>query len=80
MTKKVMPEIDREICDLCGDCLAACPTQALSLDAERRVIVLDDEHCAYCGDCEAICPAGAIRLPYEIRLAKRNKGDQDGSA
>jgi len=80
MTKKVMPEIDREICNLCGDCLPACPTQALSLDAEQRLIILNEELCAYCGDCEAICPECAIRLPYEIRLAKKIRGDQDGSA
>ncbi len=79
MTKQVMPEIDREICNLCGECLAACPVHALSLSPTEG-IVLDEELCAYCGDCEGICPEGAIRLPYEIRLSRKQRGDQDGSA
>lgn len=78
MTKNVMPEIDREICNLCGLCLPACPVKALSLGDEG--IILDEETCAYCGDCEAICPEGAIRLPYEIRLSTKKKGERDGSA
>jgi len=68
MAERVMPEIDRERCTLCGDCVNACPHDALSMQPERG-IVLDEEACAYCGDCEAICPSGAISLPYDIRLA-----------
>jgi len=64
MAKPVLPEIDRERCDLCGDCLSACPHGALRLAGDS--LVLDEEHCAYCGDCEEICPRGAITLSFEI--------------
>lgn len=67
MAQKVMPEIDRESCIMCGDCVAACPSSALSLSDEA--VALDEERCAYCGDCEDICPQGAIRLPFEIILS-----------
>ena len=30
------PEIDAERCSGCGDCLAPCPTQALSITTEQR--------------------------------------------
>lgn len=30
------PEIDGERCSGCGDCLAPCPTQALSITTEQR--------------------------------------------
>ena len=68
MSERIMPEIDRERCTLCGDCVEACPQHALSVQPERG-IVLDEEACAYCGDCEDVCPLGAISLPYDIRLA-----------
>jgi len=69
MADRVMPEIDRERCTECGDCVEACPEHALTLQ-KGIGIVLDEEACAYCGDCEEICPQGAIRLPYVIRLAE----------
>jgi len=60
MAERVMPEIDRERCTVCGDCIETCPEHALTID---------EESCAYCGNCEDICPLGAIQLPYSIRLA-----------
>lgn len=73
MAERVMPEIDRERCTACGDCIEACPEHALALQPETG-IALDEESCAYCGDCEEVCPHGAIRLPYEIRLAHHKEG------
>jgi ferredoxin len=69
MVRRVMPEIKRELCIQCGDCLSACPQGALSASAEGQII-LDEERCAYCGDCEDVCPVGAIALPFAIVLAK----------
>ena len=71
-TTSVMPEINQELCTLCGDCIGACPTSALAIAAER--LLLDEAKCAYCGDCEDICPMGAISLPYDIVIAD-TKGD-----
>ncbi len=64
MEATAVPEIDREICDLCGDCVAACPTGALSIVDEG--LQVDLAVCAYCGKCEEICPKEAIRLPYQV--------------
>ncbi len=67
MAKQALPEIDLALCDLCGDCLSACPNGALSIAEEH--LMVDEEHCAYCGDCEEVCPKGAIALPFEITFA-----------
>ena len=64
---KAMPEIERSLCKLCGDCVVACPSGALSISDE--MLQLNQALCSYCGDCEALCPEGAISLPYEIRMA-----------
>lgn len=42
------------------DCLAACPTGALTLTAEGMVI--DRSRCDACGACVQACPAGALEV------------------
>lgn len=71
-----MPEIDRNVCDLCGDCLGACPTGALRMGPDA--LVLNEDLCAYCGDCEDVCPKGAIRLPFVVVLRGRDEGGEGG--
>ena len=46
-----------ERCTGCGDCMEACPENALSRTAGG--ILPDPARCAHCGRCVAACPAGA---------------------
>lgn len=79
MAPVVIPEIDQDRCDLCGECVSACPQGAVSI-VERRVVV-DVEACAYCGDCEDLCPNDAIALPYWINVPRsRNSHEDAGNA
>lgn len=72
-----MPQIDRARCTGCGDCIAACPTQALG-DVEGKAAVVRPEACTYCAVCEDICPTGAIGLPYQITFSPnyRNQNNE----
>ena len=49
------------ICQHCyaPECLAACPSEAMSLDS-RGVVLLDDDVCTRCGSCADACPYEAI--------------------
>ena len=69
-----LPEIDPLRClSDCADCVAACPTGALSVsEAGWR---LDLGRCIFCGECAAACPAGAISFTRNWRLAATNRGD-----
>jgi len=52
---------DIRICQHCEspECLEACPSGAMSLDA-RGVVLIDDDVCTRCGSCAEACPYKAI--------------------
>jgi len=52
-----LPEIDRDSCIECGECLEHCKFGAISEDF--RVI---KENCEGCGVCSFVCPAEAARM------------------
>ncbi len=73
-TDRAMPEIDRERCTLCGDCVEKCPEGAVHIHAGE--VIIDEELCEYCGECEDICPMGAIALPYEIIMRESKESTE----
>lgn len=46
----------------CGDCVAACPYDALHIDAESGLPVVNMAKCVGCGKCSAACPRGIMQL------------------
>ncbi len=67
--------IDREKCNGCGLCLAACNVKAIALGAAEprrghteRFGVLDEAGCLGCGACISACRRGALTL---VERAKR---------
>lgn len=65
-----LPQIDRDSCSGCGDCISACPTHAIGL-IDGKAGLIKAEACTYCGSCEVICPTAAIVLAYQIVVADR---------
>lgn len=53
----------------CGDCVAACQFDAIHLDSESGLPVVDPLKCVACGACVKACPRNIIEL--------RNKGPKD---
>ena len=47
----------KEACTLCGICVKACRTKALSISESR--VILKEENCNHCGRCVKSCPADA---------------------
>lgn len=45
-----------------GSCVKACPFDAIHIDPENHVAVVDPDKCKACGKCIAICPRGIISL------------------
>jgi len=49
--------IDPDLCVQCGECIEACPHDAIS---ENGRVKIDDALCHKCGICEETCPSDAI--------------------
>jgi len=57
-------QVDEAQCAACGDCVAACPFDALSLDGFAHV---NWDKCMGCGVCEGQCQVGGITLVRDER-------------
>ena len=56
---------DEESCMHCGMCTALCPSRALSLDRQSRLLLFDPDRCAVCGLCAKLCPVKAMNVEME---------------
>ncbi len=56
--------VEPDACTACGDCLTACPYDAISMaeGADRHIAAISATGCKGCGGCVPICPENAIDL------------------
>jgi ferredoxin len=59
-------EIDAAGCTLCLACVSACPTGALTDNAERPMLRFTEDACVQCGLCQATCPEKVIALKPQL--------------
>ena len=50
------PTTEEALCTKCGECAAACPTAAISVE---DTVATDQDLCIACSACVKICPSGA---------------------
>ena len=68
----VMPELDVELCNGCGLCVAACHGGGI-VAKEGKVRIVVTENCDFCGVCEVVCPQCAIKCFYVLVLKEHLK-------
>jgi NADPH-dependent glutamate synthase beta subunit-like oxidoreductase len=49
-------------CNYCENCNLFCPEGVITIDAERRIRVVDYNHCKGCGTCARACPRCALEM------------------
>jgi ferredoxin len=59
-------ELNVEGCTLCLACVSACPTGALTDNAERPMLRFAEDACVQCGLCKATCPEKVITLVPQL--------------
>jgi len=52
--------VDKEKCTGCGDCVEACPSNAITMQEEKAQISPDD--CIDCGACVDACSTGSMKM------------------
>ena len=57
--------VDLSKCDVCGDCVIACPTHAIA--SKDNVIVIDQSLCTLCKRCIDVCPLKAISEEIDVK-------------
>jgi len=65
MAETTLPEINQELCTLCGTCVTACPEDALAM-GDGEVFYVRPKNCTYCTACEGACPEDAIACGFHI--------------
>ena len=55
----------------CGDCVKACKFDAIHMDPETGLPVVDQDKCTACGACAKACPRGIIELRNKNKLDRR---------
>ena len=55
----------------CGDCVKACKFDAIKMDSETGLPVVDQEKCTACGACVKACPRSVIELRNRNKMDRR---------
>ena len=80
-------QIDKEKCNGCSACAAACHEGAITM-VEGRAQLVRDDYCDGLGDCLPVCPTGAITFvereaaAYDEKavMEKKQREGRDDSA
>jgi Fe-S-cluster-containing hydrogenase component 2 len=59
------------VCQQCDQpaCVEACPTEALSREADRGVLAVDSDQCTGCELCAEACSVGGLRIDVDAKRA-----------
>jgi electron transfer flavoprotein alpha subunit len=58
-------QVDKDICEGCGECSEVCPQDAIKV--VDGVAEVDSEECEECGACVEVCPNNALSLGRRSR-------------
>lgn len=76
---QMIPEVDLELCTLCGRCAEVCQFNAIAVVGE--VVLVFPELCHGCGSCTLNCPTGAISEVLDVMgVIERGSTESAGSS
>lgn len=79
--KRTIIKIDKELCNGCGACAAACHEDAIQMIGGKAALIRDD-YCDGLGNCLPVCPTGATTFEereaaaYDEEAVRRAKAEK----
>lgn len=64
-------DIDSDLCHYCGNCVAICPANCLSLSNHGEKVIFRKETCINCGLCHKNCPGIEFSFPKARDFLKK---------
>ena len=58
------------LCNYCGICADACPTQSLAVNKEKKQILYNEATCTHCDTCLKVCPENSS--PFYKKMSVEN--------
>lgn len=62
IVREYVPAIDDTLCKLCRKCEEICPSGAIALVRDSKIIAVDRKRCIDCQRCMDACPENAITM------------------
>lgn len=65
-----------ESCAGCGFCKKVCPSDAITVVKNERIVekyIIDLGKCIFCGNCMFYCPSKSMRMTDKFELATNSK-------
>jgi uncharacterized Fe-S center protein len=60
----ISPKVLAKKCTGCGECVAHCAQEAISINLETEKAVIDPKKCVGCAECILVCPYGNIQIQW----------------
>ncbi len=60
------PKVKIENCTGCNVCIKYCPTEALTIDKNKKTILFNPEKCTGCAECIHVCKQKVFSIPWDL--------------
>lgn len=65
---------NKEKCVYCGLCARYCPSDAITVDREKKEWSVDIGKCLFCEQCADMCPTKCLTLGTDFEFAELDRG------
>lgn len=69
--------VDIPTCVFCSLCVRRCPTEAITVSKDDKLLAVELLRCIHCGACVDACNKGTLRMVPEVTPVQERRGVVD---